>query len=147
MPELLRARALGFLARREYSRAELEQKLTPWAESAEALQTLLEDLLARRQLSDARYAEHRVHARAHRYGNARLAHELRQAGVGEEVIAAALASGEEESRRCRAIWRKKFGVLPESPGEKARQQNFLRQRGFSPDAIRQALKNLDEEDE
>jgi regulatory protein len=147
MPDPLRAKALSFLARREYSRAELEQKLMPLASSPEALQTLLDDLLARGQLSDARYAQSRIHTRGQRYGDLRLAQELRLAGVKEDVIAAALTGGEAEIQRCRRVWHKKFAILPQTPADKAKQGHFLRQRGFSPETIRQVLKNLDEYDE
>jgi regulatory protein len=147
MPESLRVKALRLLSRRDYSRVELQRKLAPCAESEAALQKLLDDLAASRQLSDARYAESRVNVRGRRYGNSRLAYELRQAGVEEEVIAATLSAGEDEIGRCQAVWRKKFGVLPTSPNERVKQQNFLRQRGFAPDAIRQALNNLNENDE
>ncbi|MDP2851999.1 MAG: recombination regulator RecX, partial [Gallionella sp.] len=64
-PELsLRARALQYLARREYSRAELRGKLLPYAgadgdpdrSQPENLDALLDDLTARGWLSDARAA-------------------------------------------------------------------------------------------
>ena len=68
----LRERALQFLARREHARAELARKLAAYAESAEEIDAVLDDLVARRLLSDARYAEMRMHARGARFGNARL---------------------------------------------------------------------------
>lgn len=145
MPESLRARALGLLARREYSRLELQRKLAPLAESAEELQALLDELVGRRQLSDVRYAENRVSIRGRRYGNGRLAQELRQAGVQDEAIAAALAGSETETSRCQAVWQKKFGALPQSAEDRARQQRFLQYRGFSGDAIRRVLQGLDED--
>ena len=74
MKGTLRERALGLLARREHSRVELARKLAPHAESAEELEALLDDLCARRLLSDERYVEMRLNARAARFGNARLVH-------------------------------------------------------------------------
>ncbi|MDR3323465.1 MAG: recombination regulator RecX [Zoogloeaceae bacterium] len=159
LSDRLRAKALRLLARREYSRAELARKLAATvhaeAEDFEAraedtssvLNALLDDLAAREYLSDARYAAMRVNARARRYGNARLENELRQAGVEEGAIAGALEQGEDENRRCRAIWQKKFGRPPATLAEKAKQQHFLRYRGFSAQAIRQTLEMWDEEDE
>lgn len=147
MPENLRARALGYLARREHSRAELRRKLAAHAESAEMLDGLLDELEKGRQLSDKRYAEARVMVRSGRYGNGRLAQELRQAGVDDESIGLALASGEDEMARCRAVWQKKFGVLPGSLPERMKQERFLQYRGFSRESIRQVLQGLSEEDE
>ncbi|MGL5633281.1 MAG: recombination regulator RecX [Azovibrio sp.] len=147
MPESLRARALGYLARREHSRAELRRKLAAHAESAEMLDALLDELEKGRQLSDKRYAEARVVVRSGRYGNGRLAQELRQAGVDDEAIGLALAGGEDEMARCRAVWQKKFGVLPGTLPERMKQERFLQYRGFSRESIRQVLLGLSEENE
>ena len=86
MSHSLRERALRLLARREHARGELARKLMPHAESEEELTGVLEDLAARGLLSDERYVEMRLHARAARFGNARLTHELRQQGVDEAVV-------------------------------------------------------------
>lgn len=145
MPDSLRARALGYLARREHSRAELQRKLAPHAESPEELDSLLNELVQRRQLSDDRYAEMRVSVRGGRYGNARLAQELRQSGVPDEAIATALAGSEAETGRCQSVWQKKFGILPASLEDRVKQQRFLQYRGFSREAIRQVLQGLNED--
>jgi regulatory protein len=142
MPDALRAKALALLARRDFSRAALAKRLMPLAESAEALEHVLDGLAARQQQSDARYAENRVGARGRRYGNRRLARELREEGVSDEMIAAALNQGGDETPRCREVWQKKFGVLPHDAAERMRQQRFLHYRGFSPEAIRQVLQGL-----
>ncbi len=145
MPNNLRAKALSLLARREHSRQELQRKLEPLAESPEALETLLDELAGRRQQSDARYAENRVNIRGRRYGNQRLAQELRQAGLEDEAITEALASTEDELQRCQTVWQKKFGTLPDTPNERARQQRFLQYRGFSAGTIRTVLQGLSED--
>lgn len=145
MPDILRAKAYALLARQEYSRATLAKKLSPFAASAEELTHLLDDLVARQQLSDARYAEMRVTARGQRYGNQRLAHELQRDGISEELILASLEQSEDEPRRCRDVWQKKFGVLPGSLADRVKQQRFLQYRGFSQSAIRQVLQGLIEE--
>lgn len=142
----LRERALRFLARREHARAELARKLAPHAESAEQLAALLDDLAARRLLSDERYAEMRVNARSARYGNARLAHELRTQGVADELVAEALADGDDELTRARAVWRRKFGAAPADATERAKQMRFLMSRGFAGETIRRVLRGDFEDD-
>ena len=144
MPDALRVQALKFLARRDHSRAELKAKLAPQAESSEQLEALLDALQAQRLLSDQRYASQRVAARAGRYGNARLKQELRASGVGDEDIAAVLPEGGDEAGRCRAVWQKKFGALPASAEERAKQMRFLQYRGFSSAAIRSVLSGEDD---
>jgi regulatory protein len=144
----LRERALRFLARREYARSELARKLAPHAESADALEALLDDLTARRLLSDARYVEMRMHARQARFGNARLAHELRTQGIAAEMVEAALASGDDELTRARQVWMKKFGdrPVPATPEERARQARFLASRGFSGETVRRVLRGACEDE-
>ena len=146
MSGTLRERALRLLARREHARAELARKLAPYAESGEALEALLDELTARRLLSDERYVEMRLNARAARYGNARLAYELRTQGVSDELVAAALAVGDDELTRARAAWQRKFGVSAQDDGERARQMRFLLSRGFSGETVRRVLRGDFEDD-
>ena len=153
MSGTLRGRALGLLARREHARAELARKLAPYAESAEELDALLEDLVARRLLSDERYVEMRMHARGQRFGNARLAYELRTQGVSEELVGAALAGEVDELARARQVWQRKFGnndgktrEETKAAAARARQVRFLMSRGFSGETIRRVLRGDFEND-
>ena len=95
----LRVAALRLLTRRDHSRAELGAKLAAQAESEEQLQQVLDTLQAEHLLSDHRYASQRVLARGRRYGNARLSQELRQRGVGDEDIVAALPEAGDETEQ------------------------------------------------
>ena len=144
----LRERALRLLARREYARAELARKLAPHAESPEEIDALLDDLSVRRLLSDERYAEMRMNARGARFGNARLAYELRQQGVSEELVVAALATGEDELTRAWQVWLRKFGgkTEPSDAAERTRQMRFMMSRGFSGETIRRVLRGDFEDD-
>jgi len=135
---------LQLLTRRDYSRAQLQAKLAAHAESEEELNAVLDTLQSQRLLSDSRYASQRVVARAGRYGNARLRQELKQQGVGEADIEAALPEGGDEIERCRTVWLKKFGQAPGSAEERAKQMRFLQYRGFSGDAIRRTLRGVEE---
>ena len=149
----LRARALQYLARREYSRAELRGKLLPHiqadADFEQAfdssghvnLDTLLDDLTARGWLSDERATAQLVHAKRSRFGTQRITHELRQKGIAEELISAALpALKESELAAAREVWQRKFGTAPQDEKEKAKQVRFLQSRGFSLDAIFKVLR-------
>jgi len=148
MSGTLRERALRLLARREHARAELARKLAPHAESEQALEALLDDLTARRLLSDERYVEMRLNARAARFGNARLAYELRTQGVSSELVAAALEGSADELCRARAVWQRKFGAQPEAAdaADRARQMRFMLNRGFSAETIRRIVRGDFEND-
>ena len=139
-PAELKARALGALARREHSRAELARKLAPYAESREALQGLLDELERKKQLSDERYAETRAHQLARKYGPARIVQDLRAKGVGEETVES-LAAGvrADELERARAILARKYRAPADTPEERARRARFLQSRGFAPEVIRRLV--------
>lgn len=141
----LRARALQYLARREYSRAELRGKLLPHAQEGDDPDALLDDLAARGWLSDMRAATQLLHARRDRFGAQRILCELRQKGIAEELIAGVLPElKQDELATARAVWQKKFGVLPQDARDKARQMRFLQSRGFSLDVIYQVLRLADD---
>lgn len=169
----LKARALQWLAQREHSRGELRRKLLPHARALAALgegqkgidnnndgaepgaalaqvEALLDWLEANRYLSEQRFVESRINARASRYGNRRIQQELAQHGVtlaGE--AAQALAASEHE--RAREVWTKKFGRPAADAAARARQARFLTARGFSAEIVRRVLREAsqgpDEDDE
>ena len=129
----LKARALRYLARREHSRAELERKLAPHAESAGALQALLEQLEQKKQLCNERFAEQRAHVLARKYGPARIRHDLKAKGISPELVGRVSAAGELETAR--AILRRKYRAPAATREERARRARFLQGRGFSPEVI------------
>ncbi|ONX54395.1 recombination regulator RecX [Burkholderia cenocepacia] len=140
-PRSLKGRALGYLSRREYSRAELARKLAPYVGEDESVEPVLDALEKEGWLSDARFAESLVHRRASRVGVARIVGELKRHAVGDSLVEAVNAQlRETELTRAQAVWRKKFGALPQTPAERAKQARFLAARGFSSATIVKLLK-------
>lgn len=119
------------------------------SELAAEVEALLDWLQAKHFLSDARFVESRVNARAARYGNLRIRLELSQHGA---VLDADTAGSLKDSEfaRAHAVWLRKYGSSPSSLGvsasiatlgqERARQMRFLAGRGFSAEAIRRVLR-------
>jgi len=136
----LRQRALDFLARREYSRQELGRKLGGYADEGDDVEAVLDDFQKRGWLSDERFSEQIVNARKSRYGSLKVAHELREKGVSEEVVDKAVTElAANDLENARAVWQKKFGELPKSRDEWARQARFLQGRGFGFETIKRVL--------
>jgi len=133
----LRARALRLLARREHSRTELARKLAPRAESAQALESLLFELEAKKQLSDERYASERAHWLSRKYGAARIRQDLKSKGVDREFINRISSEGELE--RASGILKRKYREPATTREERAKRARFLQSRGFSFDVIRSLL--------
>lgn len=142
----LKGRALGYLSRREYSRSELSRKLEPYAEEGESVEALLDSLESEGWLSNSRFAESLLHRRASRMGAGRIVNELKRHAVGQELVEEVSAQlRETELSRAQAVWRKKFGQLPETPQDRAKQVRFLATRGFSQAIIGKILKGIDED--
>lgn len=165
-PLSLKARAIGLLAQREHSRAELRRKLLrieqqrarlataraagegeeppPEEDGGEtseaAVDALLDALAADGYLDETRFVESRLHLRSGRFGAQRIQQELAQHGLKLDADQqAALRATELE--RAREVWLKRFGAEPSTePVERARQTRFLLARGFAPDLVRRLLK-------
>ena len=135
---------MDLLARREHSRAELAAKLRARGADPVILETVLDALAAARLQSDTRYAEQYARQRAERgYGPLRITQELRQRGVAELQVDAALEqSGSDWTEQAAAVRIKRFGsALPQDIRDRAKQVRFLEYRGFTADQIRRVLKH------
>ena len=161
----LKARAIGLLAQREHSRAELRRKLLrieqqrshastssaasdasePDSEDAAeareaAVEALLDALAADGYLDESRFIESRLHARAGRFGAQRIQQELAQHGLKLDAEQQA-SLRTTELDRAREVWLKRFGTEPpREAAEQARQMRFLVARGFAPDVVRRLLR-------
>ncbi|OGV76354.1 MAG: recombination regulator RecX [Methylotenera sp. RIFCSPLOWO2_02_FULL_45_14] len=145
-PKSLRQRALDYLGKREYSYVELAQKLKTYAEetdestAVEQVAAILDDFKTRGWLSDARFTEMLVHARKTKFGSARVANELREKGVADDLIASAVAEVKvTELDNAREVCRKKYKSSPTSREDWAKQARFLQSRGFGFDVIKKVL--------
>ena len=137
----LRDRAIRLLARREYARSELEQRLLARGGDRTAVRTVLDALAAEGLLSDARYARAMVVRKAGSVSRRRIVEGLKAAGVPGEDIDGALEDSElDDEAAMRALWERRFGRAPVNEREKARQVRFLQSRGFALSAILKLLR-------
>ncbi|MDR5853695.1 recombination regulator RecX [Caballeronia sp. LZ062] len=142
----LKGRALAYLSRREHSRAELSRKLRPYVQEADSLEGTLDSLERDGWLSNERFVESVVHRRAARMGGSRIINELKRHAVGEALIGeTADKLAQTETARAYAVWERKYGVVPETPAERAKQARFLAARGFSASTIGKILKGGEED--
>jgi regulatory protein len=158
-PLSLKGRALQWLSQREHSRIELRRKLMRAArlrdeaaadeagpaERAAEVETLLDWLIEHRYLSEARFVESRVHARAARFGQRRIAHELNQHGASLDADTAERLRASEFAR-AQALWARRFGAEPAADAAvRAKQMRFLAGRGFASDVIRRVVRGADDD--
>jgi regulatory protein len=140
----LYACALRALTRRAHSIQEMRQYLERRAEATTAVSAVLRRLCEQNYLDDARYAVDfaRQHANRRRQGRFRIARELRQRGVADGYINAALCqifSETDETALVRArLKRQRAGGLDERKTQSL--YRSLLRAGFSPDLIRSELR-------
>jgi regulatory protein len=143
----VKARAVGLLAQREYSRQALQDKLASEEASPQEIEQALAQLEAKGLMSDARVAETLVNRRASKLGSMRLRQELQAKGVSPELVAETMEGlKNSELARALAIWQKKFGHVATDAATRNRQARFLATRGFSGDVVRQVVAGLTQED-
>lgn len=142
-PRSLKAQAIAHLARREFGRQELRERLMrrpPRADdnwqppAAVEVDAALDALEAAGYLSDARAAAQRVASRAPRQGLRRLSQDLARRGLvlPDDERTRLRAT---EAERARAVWLRRFGAAPATPQERARQWRFLLARGFEAGVV------------
>lgn len=140
--------AIGLLARREYSRAELAQRLKKKAFDEAAIDECLDTLVEQGLQSDARFVASFVRSRILRgQGVIRIKGELRQRGVDQETLNTAFKEVEEGEQvdwfeLARETLARRFDSAGETPKERARRERFLASRGFDFEQIRYALSCL-----
>ncbi len=134
--------AIRLLARREYSRAELERRLASKGHAAETIAEALDALADEGLQSDARFAEVFVRSRIARgQGPIKIRAELGERGIDRELGRAALAEAGEVDwfeLACEAL-AKRFTGPGAVPRERARRERFLASRGFDVDQVQHAL--------
>jgi len=141
-PRDIRLAAMRLLTRREHSCQELTQKLQRRGFELALIEEIIHDFKRQDLISDERYAESYTRTRYTKgYGPIRIAQELKQRGVEEDIIIAALANKElhwyESVQKVRS---KRFGhALPQNIVDKAKQTRFLEYRGFSQHQIKHAF--------
>jgi regulatory protein len=137
-PRSIRVVAMDLLSRREHSAYELTQKLKKRDFDIDEIEAALELLQQDNLQSDSRFTESVVNYRVNAgFGPLKIKHELRQKGIGVELVEDYLSGLTVEWQQLMAAQRsKKFGQdIPADYKEKMKQARFLQNRGFSPESV------------
>ena len=133
---------MRLLAAREHSRAELQRKLHAKGFDAAGIESVLDDLQARRLLSDERFTEQYIAMRVRKgFGPLRIRAELGERGVSAKLVARQLDEADVDWRsQARRLRDARFGdQMPADRKAVARQARFLSQRGFPDSLVRDLL--------
>ncbi len=135
------------LARREHSAVELKRKLLASVAEEEEnesrlaeVDAVIEDFKKRGWLSEERFTEQLLHARKRKFGSLKIAHELRENGITEDLVMEALSEVKtDEFANALDICRKKYKTPPKGREEWIKQARFLQSRGFDFEVIKKVL--------
>ncbi len=137
--------ALHLISLRPHSIAEVERRLRQKKYDDESIAQVIGELKAADLLDDNAFAQFWVEQRVTFKPRSRLAlqHELRQKGVGQDVIESALAEFDED-KAAETVARKKMRQAAHLPQDKFRLKigRFLQQRGFHYGTIKPVIDEL-----
>ena len=137
-----RASALGSLAMREHSAAELKQKLINKMHEPHVVESLIGSLIDDNYLSDERYAESYWRVRSSKgCGPSRIYKELQLKGVSDRLIdSTKLVANIDFFALVETVYQKKYKSVPiKDYKERAKRQAFLYRRGFDSDLIKSVI--------
>ena len=142
-PVSLKAQAVRLLARREYARDDLEQRLIAKGAAPDEVAAVLDELSSQGLLSNERFAHALVAQKSGSYSRRSIRGELKRKGVSGEAIEGAIVDAPiDDDAAMLALWQRRFGAPPANDREKARQIRFLQSRGFALSAIFKMLKSF-----
>lgn len=129
---------MDMLARREFGRQELVRKLAPKVEAPELMESVVAKLVDEGLLCDDRYSEAYTRSRWRKgFGPVRIALELREKGVSEDLISKHIKNNDDLWFALIAqVAKKKYSyALSDDPADKAKRVRFYQYRGFNFDHI------------
>jgi len=143
--DLIRRAVLNWLARRDYSKQELQHKLSEKHFPADVIETVLRNLTEEGFINDKRFTENYINYRQNKgYGPLRIAKELQTRGISAGTIAEELKITDNVwFTKAQQVWQKRFkSHKPKDFKSRAKQMQFLQYRGFSREQIESVLKHL-----
>lgn len=136
-------KAISYLARREYSAKELDQRLTQKEFPQKIIQPVLAKLILDGYQSDERFTEMYIRSRV-RAGDGpfKIKISLREKGICESLALAVMDTQDIDWReQAQLLKEKRFGLLCDSPEQLAKQIRYLKNKGYYQEDI-QAVTGL-----
>ena len=142
----LRSYAFAVLTRKEYSKAELIEKLALYAESRDEVITLVDELSRANYQSDQRVAEIMLSSQKRKgKGPNQIKMKLKNKKIDTALIAEELKETDWVQQAYELKVRKYGTEVTKDPKIKAKQIRFLMYRGFEMDAIMKAISRKEDD--
>ncbi|SDB88213.1 regulatory protein RecX [Acinetobacter boissieri] len=142
----LRAYAYRLLGRKEYSKAELTQKLQQYAEDIDEVHVIVEQMIEYNYQNDERYAQQMFRSQLNKgQGPQRIKQKVQQKSVDLQFIEAQLESTNWLAEAYTLKVRRFGQEIATDPKIKAKQVRFLQYRGYSLDTIFKIIEMKEED--
>jgi regulatory protein len=133
-----------YLGHRDRTMVEVRRHLEAKRVEPDTIEAAVAELCAQGYVDDARFAQRFVEDRRalDDWGSERIERKLQAAGVAAELIAAALAGGEEHDELQAAVdvLARRFPVVPETDRDRERALGFLVRKGYELDLAYDAIR-------
>jgi len=139
----VRDMAVRYLSRREYGIEELRRKLVQRGSKSDIAEAVVSECVEQNLVSDERFAEMYVRMRIRRhFGPLKIRGELRQRGIGDQVIAASMQVEQDIWFDSAEYWAARRVHSELDFAARARLHRSLMNRGFSHEQASVALDRL-----
>lgn len=130
-------KAIAYLARREYSAKELQQRLRQKEFPFALIDSVLEKLIEDGYQSDERFTEMYIRSRVNAGdGPFKIKMKLREKGICESLTLAVLDTQTIDwLEQVKEVKEKRFGKICDSPAELAKQIRYLKNKGYYQEDI------------
>ncbi len=150
LPKRAKLRAMNLLQKREYTTAQLRDKLKQGFYPAQVIEDALNYVASFRYIDDCRYATDYIRCNESSRSRKRIEQDLLGKGVSREVIQKAWQEWEElggvqdEDAMIRKLLEKrKFNPEEADFGRRQKEAAFLMRKGFSGESIRRVLQDFE----
>ncbi len=128
----LKAKALDFLSRRDYTYIELYRKLQKYSDDVEEIKSILDSFIDCNYINEERFIENFIHSKSKKYGSLKIKHLLQDKINNKKLINEIYnQSTINELELATTQLKRKYSIAPQDTKEKAKYFRFLIGRGFS----------------
>jgi regulatory protein len=139
----LKSLAFSYLARQEYSRSQLRERLAKRCENLALIESVLGYLVEEGYQSDLRFAESYIRAKSDQgQGAKKIAFDLGRKGISKSLISELLENRPDDPKQVALDYlKRKYGEVPPADmKEKAKRFRHMAGRGFGYDEIEYAFR-------
>ncbi len=141
-------RSMHLLEKKDYTTREIREKLSSALYPEKAVEYAVSELEGFGYLNDLRYAERYIELSCEKRSRREISHKLSEKGISRAIIEEAFINTREngyiidENELITEILKKRhYFEKDHTPQEKSKQYNYLMSKGFSSEAVINALKN------